>query len=68
MTDSGMLLEDMDVGHSTRVASSGVSVVQYPGWATDTERVTRTCSLAVSSWKTKISVATYKDPFLRKLE
>ena len=68
LPDSGMSLEDMDVGHSTRIASSRVSVMQYPGCAIDTERVTRSCSLAVSSGGTKISVATYKDPFLRKLE
>ena len=37
LTDSGMSLEDMDVGHGTRSASSGnggVSVVQYHGRAT----------------------------------
>ena len=68
LTDSGMSLEGMDVGHSARVASSGVSVMQYPGRATDTERVTLSCSLAVSSWGTDISVANYNDPFLRKLE
>ena len=37
LTDSGMSLEDMDVGHGTRSASSGnggVSVVQYHGRTT----------------------------------
>ena len=68
LMNRGMSSEGMDVAHSTQVASGGVSVVQYPDWATDTERVTRTRSLAISNWGTKISVATYKDPFLRKLE
>ena len=68
LSNNGMSLEGMDVGHTTRVASSGVSVVQYPGWTADTERVTIFCSLEVSSWGTKISVATYKNPLLRKLE
>ena len=67
-TNNGMSLEGMDVGHITQVASSGVSVVQCPGWTTDTERVTISCSLEVSSWGTKISVGTYKTPLLWKLE
>ena len=52
LTDCGLSLEDMDAGHGTRSASSGkrrVSVLQYPDWTTDTERVTLSCSLAVSS-------------------
>ncbi len=61
--ESGMSLEDMDVGHSTWGASSGVRVVQYPDWTTDTERVTRSYSLAVPSWEMKISVTNY--PLLR---
>jgi len=54
-----MLLEDMDVSHGTRSASSGkrgVSVLQCPGWATGTERVTRSYILTVSSLGIEISV------------
>ena len=67
-TDSGMPLEDMDVGHRTRSTSRGVSVVQYPGWATGTEGATRSCNLAMSSWEMEIPVTNYKDPLLRALQ
>jgi len=66
LTDRGTSLEDMGVGHGTRGAS--VSMLYYPGWATDTERVDRSCNLAVSSWGMEISVVNYKNPLLRKLE
>jgi len=66
LPDCGMSLEDMDVGHGTRGAS--VSMLYYPGWATDTERVDRSCNLAVSSWGMGISVVNYKNSLLRKLE
>ena len=68
LADGGMSLGGMDVGHSTRVASNGVSVVQYPGCATGTDQVTRSFRPAVFSQGTEILVATYKDPFLRKPE
>lgn len=50
-TICGMSLEDMDIDHGTPGASRGkreVSVLQYPGWVIDAERVARSCSLAVS--------------------
>jgi hypothetical protein len=73
LPDCGMslgALGDMDVDSGTLGASSGkrcVSVLQYSGW-TDTDRVARSCSLAVSSWGMKVSVENYKNPLLRKLE
>ena len=71
LTDSGMSLEVMDVGHGTRGASSGergVSVFQYHCWATDTERVTRSCRLVVSSWGMGILVTNYKNPLPQKVK
>ena len=71
LADSGMSLEDMDVGGGTQSASSGkrgVSVLQCHGRATYTERVTISCSLAMSSWEMEISGTNYKNPLLRKLE
>ena len=71
LTDSGMSLGDMDVGHGTRGASRsnrGVSVVQYHGWVTDTERVARPCSLMASSWEMEISMTNHRNSLLRKLE
>ena len=68
LENSGMSLRDVDIGHSTRSAPSGVSVVQYPDWATGTERVTRSYSLAVPSWEMEISVTNYKNPLLRERE
>jgi hypothetical protein len=68
--DCGMPLGDTDVDYGTLGASSskrGVSVLQYSGWI-DTERVARSCSLAVSSWGTKISVAKYRNPPLQEPE
>ena len=53
LKDCGMSLEHMDVGHSTQGASSGkrgVRVWQYLGWVIYTERVIRSCRLAVPSW------------------
>ena len=60
-TDGGMSLENMDVGHGTRRSSSGkrVSVVQYHGWDTYTERVAGSCSLVVSSWEMEISMTNH---------
>jgi len=66
LLDYGTSLEDMGVGHGTRGAS--VSMLYYPGWATDTEQVDRSCNLAVFSWGMGISVVYYKNPLLRKLE
>ena len=68
-TDFGMSLEHIDVGHGTQGASSGkrgVRMGQYLGWATYTEPVIRSCSLAVPSWEMEIPVANYKNTLLRK--
>ena len=68
LSDNGMSLEDVDVGQGARPASigrRGVGVVQFPGWATHTELVTISCSLAVSNREMEIPVVNYKN--LRKL-
>ena len=52
LPDRGMPLRSMDAGYSTPSPSSGareVGVLRSPGLATDTERVTRSCSSVVSS-------------------
>ena len=69
LTDNGMILEDIDVGQGTLSATigrRGVSAVQCPVWATHTELVTKSCSLAVSNREVEIPVVNYKDPLLRK--
>ena len=68
LMDSGMSLGDMDVGHGASRGNRGVSVVQYHGWATDTEIVARACSLVVSSWEMEISMTNHRNPLLWKLE
>ena len=57
-----MSVEDLDVGRTATIGKKGVSVVQCLGWATNTELVTRSCSLA---WELEISGV---NPPLRKLE
>ena len=67
LMDCGVPLQDMAVTQSAVSGKRGVRVLQYPGWATDTERVVRSCSL-LSNLGVEISVINYKKPLLRKVE